>query len=68
MAKLVIENLTPLQARCLAKWYESYGEQEAEIWFDGLDYLDCPAPKADVGHSQGFTTELRNGDVILWCR
>ncbi len=33
MATLIFTNLTWEQAKCLAKWYEGQGEQDADVWF-----------------------------------
>jgi hypothetical protein len=68
MAKLIIEGLTPVQARELANWYEGQGEQDAGIWFEcngeGED-----APLADVGREGGcMITDAESGDVVLYCR
>jgi hypothetical protein len=64
MAKLIIEGLTPEQAKELSNWYISQGDQHAEEWFD---ISEVPLPCSHVQRKGGCMDIHENGDVTLWC-
>ena len=66
MAKLIIDGLTPNQAKVLADWYDGQGEQDASIWFDYNGNGD-EAPMVDNGREGGCEEIDADGNVTLHC-
>jgi len=64
MARLVIENLTLVQAKELAHWYEGQGEQDANIWFECQD-PPCSVPYVDV-HRKPWM-QIDDNTVTIYC-
>ena len=64
MARLILEGLTPEQAKELGDWFEGQGEQDCAIWFE---CRDIPSPIADICR-KGGCIETKGDDTILYCR
>ena len=65
MAKLIIENLTPEQAKVFASWHEGQGEQDAGVWFEDRN---VETPLTDVSRKDGWKIVHPNGDVTIWVK
>jgi len=64
MSKVILENLTPVQAKKLAEWFEAQGEQEDLIsWFQTND---VDVPTTDVFRKGGYRTTFDNGDITIY--
>ncbi len=64
MARLIFEDLTIEQAKCLASWYCGQGEQDSSYW---LDEADLPNVSTDVVRMQSDCI-IEGEDVIIHTR
>ena len=65
MAKCIFENLTEMQARVLAKWFECQGEQDCIPWCDDREVTRF---FTDVERGGGYSEITPDGDVIVYCK
>ncbi len=61
MATCTFKNLTPDQAKTLAKWFSGAGEQDARFWFE----QNCEDPVPIVESGREAIQQDENGDVTV---